>query len=291
MTTQLDKEKKKKLIKKLRSKYRLLIINEDTLEELFSLKLTPLNVFTWVGSIVVIGIIALVSLIAFTPLREFIPGYSDLTVKKQATYAALKADSLETQLAIKENYLKNIKAIINGDTIDIQESITDTTIDYSKIAYKPTKEDSILRKNVEEQDKYNLRFNEKESSKNVLNNYFFFTPLKGLVSSSFNPEIEHFGVDVIAPENEVIMAALDGTVTLANWTSTDGHIIQLQHENNIITMYKHNSVLFKKVGETVKAGETIAIIGESGKLTTGPHLHFELWHNGKPIDPQDYMIF
>ena len=250
-----------------------------------------MNVFTWVGSIVVIGIIALVSLIAFTPLREFIPGYSDLTVKKQATYAALKADSLETQLAIKENYLKNIKAIINGDTIDIQESITDTTIDYSKIAYKPTKEDSILRKNVEEQDKYNLRFNEKESSKNVLNNYFFFTPLKGLVSSSFNPEIEHFGVDVIAPENEVIMAALDGTVTLANWTSTDGHIIQLQHENNIITMYKHNSVLFKKVGETVKAGETIAIIGESGKLTTGPHLHFELWHNGKPIDPQDYMIF
>ena len=167
----------------------------------------------------------------------------------------------------------------------------DTTVRYEHIHIKPSAGDSLLRKQIESQDVYSLAFNPSKSQKNGVADFLFFMPLKGVVTNSFNAKEEHFGVDIAAPENEAIKAALDGTVTISTWTSETGYVIQIQHENNLISVYKHNSTLLKKSGQFVKAGDVIAIIGNSGELSTGPHLHFELWYNGNPIDPQEYMIF
>jgi murein DD-endopeptidase MepM/ murein hydrolase activator NlpD len=136
-----------------------------------------------------------------------------------------------------------------------------------------------------------LTANETKTSKESITNFFFFSPLKGLVTNSFDMKEEHYGIDITAQENEAIKATLDGTVIMSAWTSETGYVIQIQHENNLVSVYKHNSALMKKVGQYVKAGEVVAIIGNSGELTSGTHLHFELWYNGNPIDPQEYMVF
>lgn len=268
-------------------------MNDETLEEKFSFLLSPMNVFTWGGAIVILFFFLGIIIIAFTPLREYIPGYSDIETKKRALYAALKADSLEKELTMRHAYLENLKQIIEGkapaDSLAISKK--DSAANYAAISLKKSKEDSVLRMQIESEEKYNLVYYEGKAGNQAISSFFFFTPIRGLVSSSFNLRNEHYGVDVIAKKNEAIKAVLDGTVVLATWTPETGNVIQLQHENNLISVYKHNSVLLKKTGEKVKAGEAIAIIGESGELSTGPHLHFELWLGGSPVDPQEYMIF
>ncbi len=288
-----SKEKKVRIYQKLKSKYRLVIMNDETLEEKFSFLLSPLNVFTWGGAIVILFFFLGIIIISFTPLREYIPGYADFETKRRALYAALKADTLEKELKAKDAYLLNIKNIIEGKPPGNLTAIPvkDSSAKYPPTYLKKSKEDSALRVQIESEEKYNLLFYEGKPSAQSISSFFFFTPIHGMVSSSFNSREEHYGVDVIAQKNEAIKAALDGTVILSSWTPETGNVIQLQHDNNLISIYKHNSVLLKKIGEKVKAGEPIAIIGESGELSTGPHLHFELWLNGNPIDPQDYMIF
>ncbi|MDC3260074.1 M23 family metallopeptidase [bacterium] len=289
----LQKPKKKKIIKSLRNKFRLVVMNDDTFEVKFSMFLSPLNVYTW-GSIIVLVVVFITSiLIAFTPVREIIPGYADVQTKQMATYALIRADSLQEKARMELQYAENIRAILQGRDPAAMDSISQTgeSISIKDIENKPSKQDSLLRQRIESEDQYNLHFNNDDGATSSISKMFFFTPLKGIVSATFSLKEQHFGVDIIAPENEAIKSTLDGTVTLATWTSETGHIIQVQHENNLISMYKHNSVLFKKVGDKVKAGEAIAIIGESGELSSGPHLHLELWHNGTPVDPQDYIIF
>ncbi len=144
---------------------------------------------------------------------------------------------------------------------------------------------------MESQDKYSLAFSESKIGKGSISSFFFFTPVKGIVTASFNSAEEHYGVDIAAKENEPIKAALDGTVLFSGWTSETGNTIQIQHSNNLVSAYKHCSVLMKKAGQYVKAGEVIAVIGNSGEQTSGPHLHFELWYNGTPIDPQEHIVF
>ena len=152
------------------------------------------------------------------------------------------------------------------------------------------KEDSLLRDYVEREDSYSLKATSASSSSSE-SRLYYFTPLKGTVTNTFNQAEAHFGVDIVAPKNEAIKAALDGTVIFADWTVETGYVIQLQHKNNITSIYKHNSVLLKEVGQRVKAGEAIAIIGNTGKLSSGPHLHFELWKEGKAIDPMQFINF
>ena len=171
-----------------------------------------------------------------------------------------------------------------------KKPVADTTKQYKDISIKPSKEDSLLRKQIESQDQYRLAFTEGGNSKNNTSSFFFFTPLNGLISNSFNAAENHYGVDIVAKENEAIKATLDGTVIIAAWTLETGYIIELQHENNLVSVYKHNSALMKKTGQYVKAGEVIAIVGNTGEQTSGPHLHFELWSAGSPIDPQDFMV-
>lgn len=272
--------------RKLKIKYKLIVLNDDTLQEETSLTATPLRFLVSIFSILIILTFLIIIMVSFTPLREYIPGYSDLTVRETAISNASKIDSLEVTLQQKDAYLNNIIGILQGKTPEqIKETAKTPTLPAS-LKNNKSVEDSLLRKYVEEQDQYNVFENTKTKT-----GYSFFTPLKGTITSRFEPAKKHFGVDIVAPKNETIKSVMDGTVITANWTDETGYVIAIQHPQNLISFYKHNSVLRKKVGEIVKAGDVIAVIGNSGELSTGPHLHFEIWSNGNPINPEDYIVF
>jgi murein DD-endopeptidase MepM/ murein hydrolase activator NlpD len=285
------KEKRKNIVTKLKHKYRLSIYNDDTFEEVWFLRLSRLNVFSIVGTSVLIFTIAIIVLIAFTPLREFIPGYPDGNMRRNIVENVYKLDSLEHELEIRDRYFQSINTIIRGGTPASYENAQDTTVTYEDITFAKSEHDSILRQQIEEEELFNLAILTNSGSKIDFSSIHFYPPVKGLVTNSFNPSESHFGTDIVAASNKVVVATLDGTVTMSTWTLETGYVIQIQHENNLISVYKHNSEILKKVGNHVTAGEAIAIIGNSGELTSGPHLHFELWHNGTPIDPEDYVAF
>lgn len=280
--------------KKLHDKYRLVIMNDSTFERKLSFRLTRLNVFVAVGAMAIILVIGTTFIIAYTPLREYIPGYGDVNLQKDLYNLALRTDSMEKDIMQKNRYIQNLKYIIEGKTIpgsDLEKP-SDTVVNkYKDLDFSTSKEDSELRNEFENAGRYNLTFSDQGANAGTINSFFFFPPIKGIMTSGFNPRNGHFAVDIVTKKNEAIKATLDGTVILATWTLETGYIIALQHQSNIISIYKHNSVLLKKVGEYVKAGDPIAIVGESGELSNGPHLHFELWYNGRPVNPKDYMSF
>ena len=289
----MEEQKEKTFFQKLKDKHRLVVLNDSSFQEEFSLKLTPINLFTLVGMSIILLVVLGICLIVFTPLKEYIPGYADVKMRRQLYSLVLKADSLENELTQKSAYIDNINNIVSGKVIDTVSSKKPNAVNGkipAEAAVKPSKEDSLFRAGIESQDQYSLSAN-KENNKQGITNFFFFTPLNGLISSSFSLTQEHFGVDVVAKENEAIKSTLDGTVISADWTLETGYTIQIQHDNNLVSIYKHNSALLKKPGAYVKAGEVIAIVGNTGEKTTGPHMHFELWYNGAPIDPQSYMVF
>ena len=288
-----QKPEKKKLLSRLKSKYRLVLLNATTYEEKYSFQLTPLNVITTLGILFFLVAIVVVSSIVFTPLKQYIPGYSDSETKIAAFNASFIADSLQEQLSLSDNYLKNLKNILNGNIkTDSTNIVKSEPIKYTNLDFKASKEDSLLRLKVEENEKFSVTFDPNSSSKNAgMVGIFFFTPLRGTVTSSFNAKINHLGIDITGPKNEPVKAVLDGTVVFSSFTTDAGYVIQIQHSNNLISVYKHNSVVLKKVGDVVKAGDSIAIIGNSGELTDGPHLHFELWQKGQAVNPEDYIVF
>ncbi|HEX7414035.1 MAG TPA: M23 family metallopeptidase [Bacteroidia bacterium] len=288
----MGKEKKKiPISERLRRKYRLVILNDASFEENFSLRLTPGGILILVSAITIVMSFFVISLIAFTPLREYIPGYGDISARKALMALSLKADSVEQQMNAKNEYIKNLQNVLSGNIgADTSKPSKNSEKINQHITVKPSKTDSILREEIEQQDKYSLTLSNK-SRVSGISGYFFFSPVKGMVTHSFNRTEGHFGVDVVAKENAFIKAALDGTVVFAAWTANDGYVIQLQHSNNLMSLYKHNSDLTKNVGDHVKAGEPIAIIGNTGETSSATHLHFELWYNGTPINPQDYVLF
>jgi len=288
-------KKKRPLSERLHDRYRLVILNDSSFEEKFVLKLKPLSLFILIGSTLIVLIVFVISIIAFTPLREYIPGYADVKMRRSLIHLAEKSDSLEYELILKSKYIDNINKVISGnldaDTLAKQKPVS--THNYKELvnANRASKEDSLMRLEVEAKERYTIAPTENKKANTGIASFFFFTPLKGSISNSFKSSGEHFGVDVVAKENEAIKATLDGTVILATWTTETGYTLEIQHANNLISVYKHCSALMKKTGNFVKAGEVIGIIGNSGEQSTGPHLHFELWYNGNPVDPQDYMIF
>ena len=295
MAREKSKKKDKKWIIKIKDKYRLVLLNDQTLEEKLSLRLSRLNVFIVLGSLTIFLIFITTYIIAFTPLREYIPGYASITSQKAVYELQIKADSLETAMKEKELYLENIKNIIAGkEPVDELPVKKDTTADYKNISFKPSRQDSAMRAEVERQDKYGIAeqdATEMNPSKQSLSSFLFFTPIKGYVTNNFDPADRHYGIDIVAKKNEVIKATLEGRVIFADWTLETGYTIGIQHQGNLISIYKHNASNLKKVGSYVKAGEPIGFVGGSGELSTGPHLHFELWYNGNPVNPRDYMSF
>lgn len=285
------KEKKKHLVNKLKHKYRLIIYNDDTFEEVGFLRLSRLNLFSIIGSGLILLITGITVLIAFTPIREFIPGYPDGNMRRNIITNVYKLDSLEHEIEIRDRYFESINTIIRGGTPISFENAQDTSVKYEEISFDKSEHDSLLRQQIEEEELYNLSILANTSNKTDFSSIHFYPPVKGLVTNSFNANENHFGTDIVTASNKVVVATLDGAVIIANWTLETGYVVQIQHENNLISIYKHNSELLKKVGNHVTAGEAIAIIGNSGELTSGPHLHFELWHNGTPLDPEDYIAF
>lgn len=282
------KKEKSKFKEKLTYKYRLVVLNEDTFEERFSFKLNRLNVFvlTGISAILLVGITAV--LIAFTPLREYIPGYSSSKLKKQATDLVYKVDSLEQELAVNDVYIDNIREVLTGKIKDVSVN-KDSIIEQLRVEdakLTPSVEDSIFRQEVEREDRFSVF--EKATKKADL---VFFTPVKGQVTDLYNPNEKHFAIDVAVPQNTPVKAAADGTVIFTGFTAETGFVMILEHAKNFITVYKHNAALHKEQGDLVKSGEVIADAGSTGTLSTGPHLHFELWNDGYPVNPINYIDF
>ncbi|WP_275315888.1 M23 family metallopeptidase [Tenacibaculum bernardetii] len=282
-------QNKRKLKQKLIDKYRLVILNENTFQEKFSLKLSRLNVFVFGGLFSVLLIVLTSLLIAFTGLREYIPGYSSTALKKKATRLIYEADSLKTRLAIIERYTEALRPVLTGEIapekIDsIRTDAQSFVIDESKL--EATKQDSLFRAKIEGKDRFPLLEGGIGRAKVV-----FFSPLTGSVSQSFSMDDKHYAIDIVAQTGIPVKAIADGTVILAEWTAETGYVITIQHPNNFISVYKHNGTLLKQQGDIVESGEAIASVGSTGELTTGPHLHFELWNNGFPVDPTDYVDF
>jgi murein DD-endopeptidase MepM/ murein hydrolase activator NlpD len=286
-------KKKQKKIEKLRRKYRLVLMDAATFEEKISFRVSRLGVFLSVATTLILIIALTVYLMAFTGLREYIPGYTDVTLPKKIYELQQKTDSLVRVFSRQDQYITNLKRIISGDTLpDEKTSRSANYINYDTITLQLTKEDSLLRAEYEEQTKYSLFQNRMYNFTNTdLGFINFFPPLKGMITRSFNPEMDHFGIDIVTETDNTIKATLDGTVIFSDWTIETGYVIGLQHRGNLISVYKHNSSLLKRTGTFVRAGETISIVGESGELSTGPHLHFELWFNGRPVNPQEFITF
>jgi murein DD-endopeptidase MepM/ murein hydrolase activator NlpD len=285
------KRQKRKIIKKkLFTKNRLVILNEDTFEEIFSLRLTMMNVFVvaTIGALLIIFITTYI--IAFTPLREYIPGYASTKLKKDATELALKSDSLSLALKKNEAYIESIKKILTGDLdyakFNKDSLLVSTTETVDEDDLQASKEELKLRETVAREDKYNVFEKAKPKVSIVL-----FPPAKGIVTEKFNAKNKHFAIDVALPKNTPIKATLSGTVIFADWTPSTGNVIILRHNNGFISVYKHAASLTKNQGDSVKSGEVIALAGSTGSESTGIHLHFELWKDGFPIDPSIFIKF
>lgn len=284
------KDKKKgKLKQKLTDKYRLVVLNEDTFEERFSLKLSRLNVFVLGGvfSILLVAVTAVI--IAFTPIKEYIPGYASSKLKAAAIKLTFEADALKQKLAILENYTKALKPVLTGEItseeIDsVQVKARQSIIDES--ALDASKEDSLFREKIDRETRFAILNNSESNIKIV-----FFAPLSGTISQNFEANSKHFAIDIVAKSGTPVKAAADGTVIFSGWSAETGYVLLLKHDNDYITVYKHNGNLLKQQGDFVLSGEVIASVGSTGELSTGPHLHFELWRGGYAMNPINFIDF
>jgi murein DD-endopeptidase MepM/ murein hydrolase activator NlpD len=283
-------KEKRKLRQKLIHKYRLVIINEDTFEEKLTFKLTRLNVFIYGGLFSILLIIGTIFLIAFTNLREYIPGYSSTSLKKEATKLVYKVDSLEQVINVNNLYISKVKEVITGkitgalfDKDSIMESIQ-----YNKDTMNllPSENDLKFRESIETADRFSIFSEAIKDADNV-----FFAPVNGILTDGYNPKTKHFAVDIAVEMGTPVKSVADGTVIFAEWTAQTGHVIIVEHLGGFISVYKHNTALHKEQGDLVKSGEVIASAGDAGELSTGPHLHFELWNEGYPVNPVNYIDF
>lgn len=287
----MTRERKRDKIKKLfQNPYRIVIFNDLNLH---IIKQIRFNARTFVMAFVFAVIFIIVSvtmLIAFTALREYIPGYPTGKMRQMLINNVLVVDSLEIEIQRRDRYFNDFRAMLAGET-----PVADTTTKRGavprpdQIEFKKYNNDSLFKNEIA-REQLNLGINS-GAARGGIASLLFFPPLNGMVTSKYNASEGHFGVDIVGKMNSRISAALDGTVIFSGWTIDTGYVIYTQHEQNLITVYRHNSELLKVQGDKVRAGEAIAIMGNSGKETTGPHLHFEMWLNGTPINPEDYIKF
>lgn len=297
----MAKEKNKKweqIKERLQHRYRLVVMNDETFEEVGSYRLTWMNVYIALSVLLVLVVTLVILLFVLTPIKEYLPGYESVNKNQEIYTIERKLYELEAEVEAREIYLESIRNALTNNVKykpekveNESEAIKDTVLNV-----EPSAADYQLRKVVEtgqfagenSEDEVKSNFT---LSLRTIEQMFFIPPIQGTTSAGFRPDKKHYGIDIIAPRNTPIKAVADGVVITSDWTYDTGNVIAVQHENNIISFYKHNSVLLKKVGSFVKAGEAVAIIGNTGELTDGPHLHFELWYNGNPVDPSEYIKF
>ena len=270
---------------KKRIKYRLTLSDDKNFEEKWHFSFSK-------SSFIAIAVIAFVLLVggtycllAFTNLRGLIPGYPNTETRRNILLNAVRLDSLEHEIDLRDRFFANMNSIISGngpsDSFSMQESTgtySSGTFDYSSLVEAPSN---------------NNGSQQTATSESVnLASLHFFPPMKGLISSSYNPATKHFGTDIAASSETFVSSVLDGTIIFEGWTVETGYVMHIQHTNNIISIYKHNTVLLKEVGDYVRAGEPISVIGDSGEMyTSGPHLHIELWYKGESLDPEKFILF
>ena len=285
----MKKKGRKAFWHNIKFKYKLTVTNENTLEEIVCIHVSKLNGLSWLLLAVSVIFLFAATVIVFTPLRNYLPGYMNSEVREQVVLNALRADSLQQVVARQNLYIMNIRDIFAGTVrVDTVQSIDSLTILRSDSLMERTRKEEEFRKQYEEKERYNLTAVDINKDASGL---IFYRPTRGMMSSGFNPEAKHFGIDIAANPNESVLATLDGTVILSTYTAETGYVIQIQHSQNFVSVYKHCSSLLKKEGDSVKGGEAIALVGNTGEKTTGPHLHFELWHRGRAIDPSKYIVF
>ena len=285
-----NKKVNKGFFKRLFNDYKVVVSSEDTFEEKFAFKASKINVFVLMLVYSVILISFTISVVFFTQLRELVPGYSSSDLLNRAIYLTQKTDSLERQIELNNKFYKSIEDVLSGKTDEFIER-DNITVDSSLneknfFSISPNSEDSILRNYVDSQDKFNLTKNEL-----VIENKMFFSPIKGEITQAFNFEENHFAIDIAADIGTPVKSILDGKILFSEWSVDTGHVIIVDHGDNIVSVYKHNSKSLKEQNDFVQAGEVIAYSGNQGSLSSGPHLHFELWKNGTPIDPEPLLNF
>ena len=285
-----NKKQNKSFLKRIFNDYKVVISSEDTFEEKFSFKANKINalIIMLVYSIILISFT--ISIVFFTQLREMVPGYSSTDLLNRAIYLTKKTDSLEQQIALNNKFYKSIEDVLSGNIDELvardELSVDSSLINSDFVTVSPNSQDSILRKYVENEDKFNLTNNEL-----IIENKMFFSPIKGEITQSFNFNENHFAIDIAADIGTPVKSVLDGKIIFSEWSLETGYVVVIDHGENIISVYKHNSKILKEQNDFVQAGEVIAYSGNQGNLSTGPHLHFELWKNGTPIDPEPLLNF
>jgi len=276
-----------------RDKYRFSVINDHTLQEVWRVILTRYNAFLLITFLLVFIIWSTSTLISFTNLREFIPGYPNVTMRRNILMSAIRLDSLDRELKLRDKYFDNLNSIISGKKPMPLSLRQDTAKNYKAIKFNTSPDDSVLRARVENEERYNLTLGPTTpETVSGLSSLHFFPPVKGIVSGRYEIRTKHFGTDIVTTPKALVSAVLDGTVIFTGWTMETGFVIEVQHPNNIVSVYKHNASLLKETGDLVRAGDAISVVGDSGeRYTSGPHLHFEIWYKGSPLDPEKHILF
>lgn len=287
MSTERKRDKIRKLFK---NPYRIVVFNDLNLHIIKQIRFNARTAVMGLITALIFVIIAVTVLIAFTPLREYIPGYPSGRLRQNLINNALIVDSLEEKIQSYDRYFQDFKAMLAGENLSETTVKHDSVIKADLTKLKKSNQDSVF-KNELQQEKFNLSMTQGSGQSGGLADLLFFPPLKGVITGKPDIASGHYGIDIVGKANSRISSALDGKVIFSEWTMETGYVIIIQHDQNITTCYKHNAELLKKQGERVRAGEAIAIMGNSGKETTGPHLHFEIWMNGAALDPQEYISF
>ena len=285
-----NQKQNKTFLKRIFNDYKVVVSSEDTFEEKLSFKANKINAFIIMLLYSIILIAFTISIVFFTQLREMVPGYSSSDLLNRAIYLTKKTDSLEQQIALNNKFYKSIEDVLSGNVDEFisrdELSIDSNLISSDIFTISPNLQDSILRQYVENEDKFNLTNNEL-----VIENKMFFSPIKGEITQSFNFNENHFAIDIAADIGTPVKSVLDGKIIFSEWSLETGYVVVIDHGENIISVYKHNSKTLKEQNDFVQAGEVIAYSGNQGNLSSGPHLHFELWKNGTPIDPEPLLNF
>lgn len=287
-------KKKKNIFRKLFQKHTLIILNEESQEEQFSFRLNRMNVLVVIALMTFFTIACTTLTLLYTPLHDYIlPSEKQINVqdKEEILNLTNQIEELETRTKANDLYIKNLRAILRGEVpipeIDTMQTPITVAVDLSKMDLSPTEDDLELRKEVEQEELFSVQGNQdSQESGNLL-----FTPLKGMITAGYDTEENHMAIDIAAQQGEAIKSVAMGTVIFTDWTPDTGYVVVIQHQRGMISVYKHALTVYKKMGEVVKKGEVIAAVGNTGELTTGPHLHFELWIDGTPVDPQQYIVF
>ncbi len=284
-----EKKNKRLWIQNLLNRYRMVVINETTFEEKFFLRISQFYIIIILTLVITLIVVGSFFLVAYTPFKEFIPGYTSSTLRKEALRNSFLLDSLSAEFQKKDQFILSMKTALTGETEGEPSSLSEP-VGQNPLRLNSenllTKADSLLRLEVLQEDKYNVIPNDIANVK-----YLLYPPAKGPISQEYDPDKKHYAVDVVLKEYTPIMAVANGTVIFSEWTAETGHVIIIKHDYGLLSVYKHNSSLEKAQGDMVKAGEVIAKAGNTGEFSTGWHLHFELWLNGYSVDPKNFIDF